>query len=107
MDSVKLENNKAGSEGGGIYSSKVLTLKDTTVTGNTAKMYGGGIHIGAGSTAFNMSGSSVITADPSKNDVYLADDLYITLTGELTAGEETFARITLNSSGVMGIKPVE
>ncbi|WP_252722246.1 InlB B-repeat-containing protein [Treponema medium] len=104
MDSVKLENNKAGSEGGGIYSSKVLTLKDTTVTGNTAKMYGGGIHIGAGSTAFNMSGSSVITADPSKNDVYLADDLYITLTGELTAGEETFARITLNSSGGNGYK---
>ena len=110
MDGVTVKDNTAyhqtysAGSGGGIYSYKELTLKDTTVTGNTAKMYGGGIHIGAGSTAFNMSGFSVITADPSKNDVYLADDLYITLTGELTAGEETFARITLNSSGSNGYK---
>ena len=110
MDGVTVKDNTASHQtnsagnGGGIYSYDKLTLKDTTVTGNTAKMYGGGIHIAAGSTAFNMSGSSVITADPSKNDVYLADDLYITLTGKLTAGEETFARITLNSSGSNGYK---
>ena len=105
MDSVKLENNKAGSEGGGIYSSKVLTLKDTTVTGNEATMSGGAIQIATADSVFNMSGSTVITAEPSggpgkpsKNDIYLTNTAFITLTGALTAAEK-IARITLNSSG--------
>ena len=105
MDSVKLENNKAGSEGGGIYSSKVLTLKDTTVTGNEATMSGGAIQIATADSVFNMSGSTVITVEPSgglgtpsKNDVYVTNNAFITLTGELTATGK-IARITLNSSG--------
>ena len=98
MDSVKLENNKAGSEGGGIYSSKVLTLKDTTVTGNEATMSGGAIQIATADSVFNMSGSTVITEDSSKNDVYLTNKTVITLTDELTATGK-IARITLNSSG--------
>ena len=105
MDSVKLENNKAGSEGGGIYSSKVLTLKDTTVTGNEATMSGGAIQIATADSVFNMSGSTVITVEPSggpgkpsKNDIYLTNTAFITLTGALTAAEK-IARITLNSSG--------
>ena len=93
-----LENNKAGSEGGGIYSSKVLTLKDTTVTGNEATMSGGAIQIATADSVFNMSGSTVITEDSSKNDVYLTNKTVITLTDELTATGK-IARITLNSSG--------
>ena len=76
-------------------------MKNTTVTGNTAKTSGGGIYI-AGGSVFTMSDSSVITVvpmgEPSKNDVYLTDDAYITLTGALTA-DSKIARITLNSSG--------
>ena len=115
MDNVKVENNTASNtatsagNGGGIYSNKELTLKDTTLTGNTAKMNGGGIYID--NSLFNMSGSTVITvvsagslSDPMMNDVYLTDGAFITMTGALTTDEETFARITLNSSGSNGYK---
>lgn len=103
MDGVTLQNNKAKSEGGGIYSNKELTLKNTTVTGNEATTSGGAIQIATGSSVFNMSGSTVITVDPSKNDIYLTNDAFITLTGELTATKK-IARITLNSSGGNGYK---
>ena len=103
MDGVTLQNNKAKSEGGGIYSNKELTLKNTTVTGNEATASGGAIQIATADSVFNMSGSTVITVDPSKNDIYLTNDAFITLTGELTATEK-IARITLNSSGNKGYK---
>ena len=109
MDSVRIENNEASNQnsnvgnGGGIYSDKKLTLKDTTVIGNTAKRDGGAIYID--DSVFNMSGSTVITVEqsggaaaPSKNDIYLTNDAFITLTGELTTAEK-IARITLNSLG--------
>ncbi len=109
MDSVTVKDNTAShqtdsaGQGGGIFSNKKLTLKNTTITGNTAKMDGGAIYIN--SSAFNLSGSSVITVepkgnvtDPSKNDIYLTNDAFITLTGALTATRK-IARITLNSSG--------
>ena len=51
-----------------------------------------------------MSGSTVITVDPSKNDIYLTNGAFIMLTGQLTASVEKFARITLNSSGNDGYK---
>jgi len=105
MDRVSIENNNAQSEGGGIYSNKKLTLKDTTVTGNEATTSGGAIQIATADAVFNMSGSTVITVEqsggataPSKNDIYLTNDAFITLTGELTAAEK-IARITLNGSG--------
>ena len=98
MDGVMLQNNKAESEGGGIYSNKELTLENTTVTGNEATASGGAIQIATADSVFNMSGSTVITEDSSKNDIYLTNDAFITLTGELTAAEK-IARITLNSSG--------
>ena len=109
MDGVTLQNNKAESEGGGIYSNKKLTLKDTTVTGNQATASGGAIQIATADSVFNMLGSTVVkvepsggAAEPSKNDIYLTNDAFITLTGELTASVEKFARITLNSSGNKG-----
>lgn len=105
MDGVTLQNNKAKSEGGGIYSNKELTLKNTTVTGNEATTSGGAIQIATADAVFNMSGSTVITVEqsggaaaPSKNDIYLTNDAFITLTGELTTAEK-IARITLNSLG--------
>ena len=109
MDSVRIENNEASNQnsnvgnGGGIYSDKKLTLKDTTVIGNTAKRDGGAIYID--DSVFNMSGSTVINVEPSggatgpsKNDIYLTNTAFITLTGALTA-TENIARITLNSLG--------
>lgn len=108
MDSVRIENNEASNQnsnvgnGGGIYSDKELTLKDTTVIGNTAKRDGGAIYID--DSVFNMSGSTVINVEPSggatgpsKNDIYLTNTAFITLTAELTATEKV-ARITLNST---------
>ena len=103
MDGVTLQNNKAKSEGGGIYSNKELTLKNTTVTGNEATTSGGAIQIATADAVFNMSGSTVITVDASKNDIYLTNDAFITLTGKLTA-EGKIARITLDSLGNKGYK---
>ena len=103
MDGVTLQNNKAKSEGGGIYSNKELTLKNTTVTGNEATASGGAIQIATADAVFNMSGSTVITVDASKNDIYLTNDAFITLTGKLTA-EGKIARITLDSLGNKGYK---
>ena len=105
MDGVTLQNNKAKSEGGGIYSNKELTLKNTTVTGNEATASGGAIQIATADadSFFNMSGSTVITVDASKNDIYLTNDAFITLTGKLTA-EGKIARITLDSLGNKGYK---
>ena len=103
MDSVSIEDNKTQNEGGGIYSNKELTLKNTTVTGNEATASGGAIQIATADAVFNMSGSTVITVDSSKNDVYLTDGALITLTGGLTAMGK-IARITLNSSTKNGYK---
>lgn len=103
MDGVTLQNNKAKNEGGGIYSNKTLTLENTTLTGNEATASGGAIQIATADAVFNMSDSTIITLDASKNDIYLTDGAFITLTGELTAAEK-IARITLNSSGNNGYK---
>ena len=97
MVDVELKSNKAGNEGGGIYSNATLALNDTIVTGNEAAS-GGAVQIATADSVFNMSGSTVITVDPSKNDVYVTNDAFITLTGALTATEK-IARITLNGSG--------
>ena len=97
MVGVELKSNKAENEGGGIYSNATLALNDTIVTGNEAAS-GGAVQIAIGSSTFQMSGSTVITIDSSKNDVYVTNDAFITLTGALTATEK-IARITLNGSG--------
>jgi len=104
MDNVTIQNNRAFTEdtnagrGGGIYSDEsdeTLTLTNTTVTDNEAKT-GGGIYIAEHSKAFNMSGSTVITVDPSKNDVFLREGKFITISGSLNAIGNV-ARITLEN----------
>ena len=98
QDNTASDSTSGAGRGGGIYNEKTLTLTNTTVTGNTAKLSGGALHLESNET-FKMSGSTVITVDPSKNDIYLTNDAFITLTDQLTTSEEKFARITLNSSG--------
>jgi len=98
QDNTASDSTSGAGRGGGIYNEKTLTLTNTTVTGNAAKLSGGALHLESNET-FKMSGSTVITVDPSKNDIYLTNDAFITLTDQLTTSEEKFARITLNSSG--------
>lgn len=98
QDNTASDSTSGAGRGGGIYNEKTLTLTNTTVTDNTAKLSGGALHLESNET-FKMSGSTVITVDPSKNDIYLTNDAFITLTDQLTTSEEKFARITLNSSG--------
>lgn len=115
---LKLENceisgckGEGGNSSGGIDIREpkgTVLMKDTAITDCDGK--DGGIHIADGSSAFNMSGSTVIKVeprgkltDPNKNDVYLTDHVFIALTGSLF-GAEPIARITLNSSGHDGYK---
>jgi len=99
MNYVTIQNNRApdsttnAGRGGGIYSDETLTLTNTTVADNEATT-GGGIYIAEHSKAFNMSGSTVITVDPSKNDVFLQKGKFITISGALTVTGNV-ARITL------------
>ena len=98
QDNTASDSTSGAGRGGGIYNEKTLTLTNTTVTDNAAKLSGGALHLESNET-FKMSGSTVITVDSSKNDIYLTNDAFITLTDQLTTSEEKFARITLNSSG--------
>ena len=92
MVDVELKSNKAGNEGGGIYNNATLALNDTIVTGNEAAS-GGAVQIATADSVFNMSGSTVITVDSIKNDVYLKKNKFITIEGTLTATGNV-ARIT-------------
>ncbi|UTC47240.1 right-handed parallel beta-helix repeat-containing protein [Treponema vincentii] len=110
MNYITIQNNRASDSttnagrGGGIYSDETLTLTNTTVAGNEATT-GGGIYIAEHSKAFNMSGSTVITVDPSKNDVFLRTGRLITISGALTATGNV-ARITPENY-TAGVKVLE
>ncbi|MGI5100542.1 InlB B-repeat-containing protein [Treponema vincentii] len=110
MNYVTIQNNRASDSttnagrGGGIYSDETLTLTNTTVADNEATT-GGGIYIAEHSKAFNMSGSTVITVDPSKNDVFLRTGRLITISGALTA-TGIVARITPENY-TAGVKVLE
>ena len=91
LNNTTVTGNEANT-GGGIYSTATLTLNNTTVTGNEANT-GGGIYIAKDSSTFKMSGSTVITVDTSKNDVFLREGKFITISGSLTE-QGIVARIT-------------
>ena len=100
MQHVTVKDNTASDpysggagRGGGIYNEKTLTLTNTTVTGNTATLSGGALHLESNDSAFTMSGSTVITVDPSKNDVFLQERRFITIEDALTT-TGNIARIT-------------
>lgn len=83
-DNTASESTSLAGRGGGIYNEKTLTLTNTTVTDNTAKLSGGALHLESNDSTFKMSGSTVITVDPSKNDVFLQERRFITIEGALT-----------------------
>ena len=95
-------NTSHGSAHGGgmIIEGTDVTMKDCTLTGNTAETKGGGVWLKYGT--FKMQGSTTVTPDngTGKNDVYLWDvnaqkDNKITVTGALT--HSPAARITPNN----------
>ena len=95
-------NTSHGSAHGGgmIIEGTDVTMKDCTLTGNTAETKGGGVWLKYGT--FKMQGSTTVTPDngTGKNDVYLWDvnahkDNTITVTGALT--HRPAARITPNN----------
>ncbi len=95
-------NTSHGSAHGGgmIIEGTDVTMKDCTLTGNTAETKGGGVWLKYGT--FKMQGSTTVTLDngTGKNDVYLWDvnaqkDNKITVTGALT--HSPAARITPNN----------
>ena len=104
-DNTASDSTSGAGRGGGIYNEKTLTLTNTTVTDNTAKLSGGALHLESNDSTFKMSGSTVITVDPSKNDVFLEEGKFITIEGTLTE-TGTVARITLEKYTV-GAKVLE
>ena len=82
--------------GGGLYihENTTLTLKNCTVTGNTAQAKGGGVYVTGNNVQFIMEGSTIITPAADKNDVYLENDKMITVNNTLSPQGGTAARIT-------------
>ena len=82
-------------KGGGIFiqgnDSTLMLEGSATLTGNTAEKFGGGVYFDGGT--FTMKGSSRITPDANKNDVYLDNLKMITLPDPLI-GAAPVARIT-------------
>jgi predicted outer membrane repeat protein len=93
-------SHNTATNGGGIYNGDTLTLKNSTISENTASQDGGGIYNEGAATAF---GSTVLTLTGS------------TVSGN-TAGRAggggiffggTISMVTLNSSTVSGNSPDE
>lgn len=76
-------NSNDADNGGGIFVENLaFTLTGVKMTGNTATSCGGAIYNNGSS--FNLSGSVYIPcAGEKQNDVYLAEDKFITIAGNL------------------------
>ena len=86
----------SGGIGGGLYINEntTLTLKNCTVTGNTAQEKGGGVYVKGNNAKLIMEGSTTITPAADKNDVYLENGKMITVDDTLSPQGGTAARIT-------------
>ena len=86
----------SGGSGGGICidNNTTLTLKNCTVTGNTAQAKGGGVYVKGYNAKLLMEGSAIITPAADKNDVYLDNNNMITVDDALTKTTPV-ARITV------------
>ncbi|MBQ8681122.1 MAG: hypothetical protein IJ530_15430 [Treponema sp.] len=115
ISDAEISNNEATSYGGGVYNSRTFNMTSGTISGNNTTSKGGGVN---NSGTFNMSGGSISgnTASnegngiymngtleisgsakiDSSNDVYLIENKYITVTGEL-GGNGIMAAITAES----------
>ena len=96
-DAGKANNaTDSGGSGGGLYigNNTTLTLKNCTVTGNTALEKGGSVYVTGYNAKLIMEGSTTITPAADKNDVYLENDKMITVNDMLFPQGGTAARIT-------------
>ena len=71
-----------------------MTLKNCTVTGNTAQAKGGGVYVKGYNAKLLMERSAIITPAADKNDVYLENGKMITVNNTLSPQGGTAARIT-------------
>jgi hypothetical protein len=82
-DGVIVEkNNRSGGNGGGVTSNGNFIMKGGLITGNLA-VKGGGVYVAGGT--FTMSGNARV--EPN-NTVYLDNNLFITIGGDLSANED-------------------
>ena len=83
-------------KGGGLYidNNTTLTLKNCTVTGNTAQAKGGGVYVKGYNAKLLMEGRTTITPAADKNDVYLDNNNMITVNNAFSPPSGTAARIT-------------
>ena len=80
----KISGNSAANGGGVFIQNGILDLAGCEISANTATSSGGALYYNGGTV--NMRGSiSIPAGDEAKNDVYLASNKYICVTGELTA----------------------
>ena len=88
--------NNATDSSGGLYigNNTTLTIKNCTVTGNTAQVKGGGVYVTGNNAKLIMEGSTTITPAADKNDVYLDNNNMITVNDMLSPQGGTAARIT-------------
>ena len=96
-DAGKANNaTDSGGSGGGLYigNNTTLTLKNCTVTGNTALEKGGSVYVTGYNAKLIMEGSTTITPAADKNDVYLDNNNMITVDNTLSPQGGTAARIT-------------
>ncbi len=89
MTGGEISGNSTESDGGGvyIYTKSTMNLSGGKITGNRAAVNGGGIYVSnvEGAT-LNVSGSPIVsgnTANGVENNIYLAADQVITVTGML------------------------
>ena len=86
--------------GGGVDNWGTLTLDGCTIQNNTSKEYGAGVWSSKGST-LNMQGKNTITGNTGKgvaDNVYLTEGTVINVTGALTASS-----IGINMESTTGI----
>lgn len=128
LNGVRIYENEAKDNGGGIYTKGNTTIVSAIIDENSSTLRGGGIYLVGGTlnmlggeikknTAgqgggcyfgngiFNISGVAKITPSitpnenaQGQNDVYLSDDKKIKITGTLTAGQNQAARITVTDA---------
>lgn len=80
-----IQNNTTYSSGGGIYNTGTLTIQGGTITSNTATSASGGIYHNG--VALYLQGAPTIsgnTVSSANNNLYLATDKTITVSGPLT-----------------------
>ena len=81
-----LVTGNAANIGGGIYGAGSVTLIDSSVTGNTAVMFGGGVWV---DSTLSVSGKVMVsenTADAKADNVYLSYGKTVSVDKALTAG---------------------